>query len=340
MRRFSSIIFFLVVMNWTSTSFAQTDSLVFLDGQTMVGEIKSMNRGNLKVETEFSDSDFIIEWSEVAQIFSTNIFLISLEDGRRFDASLKSKASGSVVEIIGISGTHEVLLDEIVFINPVSKSFWDRLSASFDVGYNITKSNNLTQFNTRTYLAYLTKRWEASGDYNIVYSQQDSIDVTQRMDANLTFKLFLPNDFYLFVSNDFLSNDEQKLKLRSTSKLGLGNYVIHSNSVYWGIFGGAAYNNESFTETTDPAKQTAELFLGSEFNMFDTGDFGLKTSVIAYPNLSNKGRVRVDFGLDVSYDLPLDFYIKMGGTVNYDNQPVTGASTLDYVIQTGFGWSW
>jgi len=298
-------------MNWASTSFAQTDSLVFLDGQTMVGEIKSMNRGNLKIETEFSDSDFIIEWSEVAQIFSTNTFLVSLEDGRRFDASLKSKGSGSIVEIIGMSGTLEVQLDEIVFINPVSKSFWDRLSASFDVGYNITKSNNLTQLNTRTSLGYLTKRWEASGNYNIVYSKQDSIGVTQRMDANLTFKLFLPRDFYLFVSNDFLSNDEQKLKLRSTSKLGLGNYVIHSNAVYWALFGGVGYNNESFTESTDPSKETGELFLGSEFNMFNAGDFGLKTNVIAYPNLTDKGRVRIDFGLDLIYDLPLDFYIKL-----------------------------
>jgi hypothetical protein len=32
--------------------------------------------------------------------------------------------------------------------------------------------------------------------------------------------------------------------------------------------------------------------------------------------------------------------IKVGTTVNYDNQPVPGATALDYVIQSGLGWEW
>ena len=39
-------------------------------------------------------------------------------------------------------------------------------------------------------------------------------------------------------------------------------------------------------------------------------------------------------------DLPYDFYLKLGGTVNYDNKPAAGAGKTDYVVQTGFGWEW
>ena len=41
---------------------------------------------------------------------------------------------------------------------------------------------------------------------------------------------------------------------------------------------------------------------------------------------------------DLKYDLPLDFYIRLGYTLNYDNKPVEGATESDYVLQTSFGW--
>ena len=44
--------------------------------------------------------------------------------------------------------------------------------------------------------------------------------------------------------------------------------------------------------------------------------------------------------MDVKYDLPLDFYVKGGFTLNYDNQPTVGAGEVDYVLNTGFGWEW
>jgi hypothetical protein len=40
------------------------------------------------------------------------------------------------------------------------------------------------------------------------------------------------------------------------------------------------------------------------------------------------------------YDLPLDFYIKLGYTLKFDNQPAPGSEKADYVFHTGFGWEW
>lgn len=61
---------------------------------------------------------------------------------------------------------------------------------------------------------------------------------------------------------------------------------------------------------------------------------------MAYPGITAKERFKSDFTLDTKYDLPYDFYIKIGLTINYDNRPAEGASELDYVFQTGFGWEW
>jgi hypothetical protein len=42
--------------------------------------------------------------------------------------------------------------------------------------------------------------------------------------------------------------------------------------------------------------------------------------------------------LDIKYDLPLDFYIRNGLSLNFDNQPAVLGNELDYVWNLGFGW--
>ena len=57
-----------------------------------------------------------------------------------------------------------------------------------------------------------------------------------------------------------------------------------------------------------------------------------------YPSFSQGGRYRLDLNGNLKYDLPLDFYIKMSITYNYDSKPTEGATDSDYVFTTSFGW--
>ena len=104
-----------------------------------------------------------------------------------------------------------------------------------------------------------------------------------------------------------------------------------------GTSAGLAMTNENFIDDT-PAKNRSELYLGVGFNKYDIGDLSLLTSAVLYPSLTESGRYRADFNFDMKYDLPLDLYIKMSLTYNYDNQPVEGASDSGYVFTTSFGW--
>ena len=80
----------------------------------------------------------------------------------------------------------------------------------------------------------------------------------------------------------------------------------------------------------------------SELNLFNIGNLNLLTKIFAYPSFTETARWRVDFNFDARYEMPFDddFYIKLSFTYNYDIKPVEGANELDYVIHTGFGWSW
>ena len=67
MKRYIAFVLFLLCV---SNIYAQTDTLIFKNGNMVIGEVKSMNRGVISIETDYSDSDFLIEWDKVAEIYS------------------------------------------------------------------------------------------------------------------------------------------------------------------------------------------------------------------------------------------------------------------------------
>jgi hypothetical protein len=276
----------------------------------------------------------------VRSIKSNQNYIITVEDGRRLYATLNSSGRGDEVIMNDGQRDHKATLLEIVNFKPIDATFWDKFNANIDFGLNSTKANGLTQFSSSLAAGYITKRWALSGSFSRVFSRQDSIQDTKRTDGNVRLLVFLQKDWYVFVSNDFLQNDEQKLALRSNTKVGIGKFAIDNNELYLAVSIGIASNNEKYTENANPNRFTTEGFAGVEFNMFDTGDLSLRTSTKAYPNFSDAGRLRVDFDFEIKYDLPKDLYIKGSTTVNYDNRPVEGASKTDYVYLIGVGWKW
>jgi len=333
---------FLLILLLTSTLIqnviGQTDSLILVNGDVIVGEMKGMERGVVTVETDYSKDDFQIEWKGVSEIFTNSNFVISLSNGTRLTGRLESVEAGKIRIITSDQVAYTYNMNELIYLKSFDTGFWDRVNAYIDFGFSLTKSQNLRQITLKSNIGYLVKKWSVNVSYNTFISSQDDADSIQRKDGSLVFHYFLPKDWFIPASITFSSNTEQKIDLRTLAKLGVGNYIIHTNYSYWGVVAGATYNNEKFSDDED--RSSWEGFFGTELNLYDIGDFSLLTRVVAYPSFTESGRWRMDFVLDTKYDLPLDFYIKLGITVDYDNQPVDEASETDYVLQTGIGWEW
>jgi hypothetical protein len=283
---------------------------------------------------------FTIEWDGVKEIYTDTYFLITLSDGSRYNGHLKSIASNKIAILTDEGQTIEIDPHDIVILDDISQGFWNQVYATVDFGLDITKASNFRQFSMRSNLGYIAKKWQIDGSFNTLSSQQNEVADIKRTDGTATYKYFLPRDWYPLFSLEFLSNTEQQLDLRTTIKLGMGKYVIHTNRTYWGFSMGANNNNESYTDGVTPERNSWEGFLGTELNLFNVGDLSLLTNLTAYPSFTESGRWRADFKFDIKYDLPLDFYVKLGYTHNYDNQPVAGSASSDYVLHTGFGWEW
>ncbi|MBP1839372.1 DUF481 domain-containing protein [Formosa algae] len=318
---------------------AQNDTLVLKNKDKLIGDIKEMNKGVLTIETDYSDSDFQIKWKDVIYVSSDQTYLMSLSNGRRVNSKLQTKTGDSNM-IVLTQGTEviETKITDVVYVKAIENSFISRLDASLSIGFNFAKTNNLTQFSVLSNIGYTADKWGFSAGFNSVRSNQDDVEETKRTDANIGAKYFMRHDWFALANATFLSNDEQLLKLRSSTQGGIGKYIIHSNRVYFATGTGLAWTNENYTDASIDTKNSLEAFLSLELNMFDFDDISLYSNFVVYPSLTESDRVRTDLNLNLKYDLPLDFFVKLGLTHNFDSKPIEGASEVDYVFQTTLGW--
>ena len=228
-KSFSIFLFCLICF---SAVFAQNDSIIFKNGNFIVGEVKNLDRNVLKIETDYSDEDFAIEWNGIKEIYTKTYFLVTLTDGTRLNGTLKSLDNGKISIVTDNGKIIETERDFIVMLNDLDQGFWSQLYASIDLGYDLTKANNFRQFSMRSNIGFIAKRWQLDGNFSSLTSKQKGVEDIIRDDGGITFKYFLPHDWYPTVSLNFLSNTEQQIDLRSTAKLGIGKYIIHTNKTY------------------------------------------------------------------------------------------------------------
>ena len=309
-------------------SFGQNDTLVFSNNDLMVGEIKEMSRGVITIETDYSDSDFKIEWQKIKEIRTNQLYTVNLTDRTLLTEATIETIEDGKLRIKGENQTRDASIEEVVYIRQLDTSFWSKMSASVDLGYSLTKASNLRQYNASANLGYKTDQWTINGHYRQVRSSQDEVDPILRTEGGLGGDYSLRNGVFFGAALNFLSNTEQQIDLRTTGSIGAGYYIVRNNDMYWNGFLGVAINNENFFEIDDAGSSDRESFegvVGTELNMYDVGDLNLFTNILWYPSFTEDGRNRVDYRFDVSYDLPLDFYIKTGITLNYDSDPAPGA---------------
>jgi hypothetical protein len=230
---------------------AQIDSLRFTTGDYVLGEISSMQRGVLVIETDYSDNDFTIEWKKITWIETESQFLITLSDGEKYFGRLVSQSETTVNILTDEGETVLVDQEDIVFLSAFDDKFLDRLSASISVGLDMAKSRNLRQFSTRSSIGYKAEKWNTGASLYNLSSRQDDAEDIKRTEADVSFSYLLPYKLYGIATVSYLSNTEQSIDSRINAQLGAGRYLVQNNDLDWGIKLGANRNIERYTNDTE-----------------------------------------------------------------------------------------
>ncbi len=92
-----------------------------------------------------------------------------------------------------------------------------------------------------------------------------------------------------------------------------------------------------YTDPAVPTKDSAEAYLGTEFMTEKLKFADLVTRFTYYPSLTIDDRYRINYKFDLDFNLPGDWYFRVGLFENFDSQPPAGLSRNDYGWSNSFG---
>lgn len=333
----------ILIFSFFIFSNLQAQDIIELDnGDKIVGNIKHLDEGVIEVSTTYSESNFLIDWQSVSNINTAGNYVMNLSDGKRITGRLTME-DGDVVIHTDENQSRKIDQLELVYLKSVDNGFWDRIGLSLDGGYTLSKANNNKQFTLRGNASYLSEKINPDLYFNFVDSKLDDGTSTlssQRNNWGANLRVFIVHSWFGVAGADYLINDEQSLRLRSTYKVGLGNFLVRNHKMYLSTSIGSAWNNENFSIDDQQNDSSAEAYISADYLAFGLKGFSISSGVQFFRRLTGSSRTRINCNVDLKIDLPKDFYIGLGYTLNYDSHPILEEITnSDYVIQTTLGWS-
>jgi putative salt-induced outer membrane protein YdiY len=313
---------------------AQQDVVTTTTSERLVGEIKKLEKDVLTISTGYSDSDFKIEWDKVVSIESKRQFIVETFAGRRLSGTLVVDPAQKATVLVG---TDRIPLAEVSVIQPYERTFWSRLDAGFDFGYSMVQANSAKQLSLGGNLTYRDQKNVDSLFASAFRSTQSNAPDTQRWEIGNDYRYLLGERWYINTNQDFLNSDEQGLSLRTTIGGGAGRYFLRSASQYLAFGGGLAWTREDYQDPAIETRDSAEAYLGTEFMTEKMKFADLVTRLTHYPSLTIEDRYRINYKFDLDFNLPGDWYFRIGIFENYDSQPPSDLAKNDWGWSTSFG---
>jgi hypothetical protein len=129
----------------------KTDRLIMKNGDYMTCEIKGLDAGVLYVSFDYIDGTASVDWSKVARLESTQLFVVKTEDGSVYTGALKTAEAGSgrptQIQIVEApEGVHTMERSQIVRLVATSDKFWERFNGDITFGTIYSKGNQSTQY--------------------------------------------------------------------------------------------------------------------------------------------------------------------------------------------------
>jgi len=315
------------------------DVLFFKNGDRMTCEIKKLDSGKLLVSAPYTDGTITIDWREVERIETDQSFTVEDLMGNVHTGSLQME--NKVVQVKQDSNKEDVPQDHVMTVTQLEASWLQRFHGSLDGGLIYTKSNDQTQLSFNAGLNYTKPRWQAGATAQVNVSNTAGVSTTNRRNVQLQGSHSVGDHWFTTAISSFLRSDEQSLELRSTVGGGFGYWLGRTDRARLATFAGVVFTRERYapTESGQTITNNPEGLIGARFRYFRWKVADLTSEAYLFPNLTTKGRVRLDTNTTFRFQLVKDLYWNFGIYSNYDSKPPQNARGSDYGVNTGLGYS-
>ena len=324
-----------------------TDVIVMKNGDRITGQIKGLDAGVLYVSLPYIIQTLDVDWSSVAHLESTQLFIVKTAGGSVYRGTISTteteKEKPVTIEVTEAPGNESTIeQQQVVQIGEASDKFWQRFNGEVNVGTTYTKGNQTVQFTLGGAAEYLRERWSAEGSWYSSLANSSGVTASTRNEITGTASHLLPwnNYFYAGLSN-FLQSSVQGIQLQSTVGAGIGRYFKNSNRATVVVVGGLGWQNVQYNQSTVGAgtQNLATGLIAGEVRLFRFNKTSLRFTGLLMPILSEPGRVK--FTMNSSYDIKitgnLSWNVSFYG--NWQNQPPPHFQGSDYGTSSGLSWT-
>ena len=98
----------------------KTDTVIFKNGDRLTGEIKSLKRGQLNLNTEATGT-IGIEWDKISNVISNQQIQVETSNGTRYFGTLASSDKGSSIVVVNVAGRQTLDAERVIVMSPIEE---------------------------------------------------------------------------------------------------------------------------------------------------------------------------------------------------------------------------
>lgn len=319
----------------------KTDVVVLRNGDRLTGEVKELTHGQLEFKTDTMYT-VMIKWEEVKSLRTDQYLEVELSNGLKYFGNAPDGFGSGVLMLAAGDDLEpwELQLAEVVRVVPIEQGdLLDRLKGNVSAGYSYTKASGVKQFTFSGGLRARAEKHQWSIDGSTTVTQQKNRPDSERFNVTGSFRRFLEDKRFWVTWATFESNDELGLQLRSLLGLGYGRYFLQTSLHELAWLVGIDATREDYAG--EASRESSEAVLGLSYYLYRFSPLSadIMASAVAYPSLTESGRIRTEADLRTRYEIIKDLYFEIDVYYSADNRPGEEAiANYDYGVVTSLGY--
>ena len=325
----------LSIWAFATSAASKTDTVLFKNGDKLTGEIKSLKRGQLNLNTEATGT-IGIEWDKVANVISNQQIQVETTNGARYFGNLASSEIASSIIVVTDGGRLSLDTVDVIVMTPIEGGGIHGLDVDLSIGYNFAKAGGVQQTTLGVNMDYRSLIRIESISFSTVITDSDTQDASKRMNLGLRHTRLWNKRWFTNSSLTFDQNDEFGLNLRTSVGSGGGRYLVQSNTMLLSLEGGLQFSRENLIAEDAERDSLESIFTANwDWFLFEDPELDWSTNLQIIPSLTERGRVRGELNTALSWEVIGDLKWAISLYGSWDNQPQSEvASTTDYGVNT------
>jgi len=260
----SALIVALIAISMPAIAADATDIVIFVNGDRLTGEFKSLQRGRLRFKTAATDT-ISIEWDNVALLKSDQNIQVETANGARYLGHLSAATEEKRLVVEMSSGPVILENQHVIRMTPIEGLRWDRVDGDVSAGYTFAKAKKVKTTNLSFDLNYRTESriWALDLDTLVTDSSEDDDEdddegASENSSLALEYQRLLRNRWLAGGIVRFERNDELGLDLRSSIGAVGGRILSQSDNSSLSLTGGLFVSREDTVTVVSDISQPIE----------------------------------------------------------------------------------